>query len=77
MQCTSNGLTVFPSYYKVARCNDYVQVTPEVSITVIGADVGTYSKYVMGSYLCLTIRNDPRYTYTVTNVGNWSPDSYN
>ena len=77
MQCTSNGLTVFPSYYKVARCNDYVHVTPEVSITGTGADVGTYSRYVMGSYLCLAIRNDPRYTYTVTNVGNWSPDSYN
>ena len=79
VQCTSNNYTVFPSYYRISRyINDEIYLlSGEVTLTGIGTKVidMTVMDY-SDCFLCLGIRNDPRYTSGTTNKGSWSPDTY-
>ena len=78
VQCTANGLTAFPSYYQVRRTNgDGELLASETAYTGTGIIYISYSNPVSpGTGTCLGIRNDPRYSTTVTNEGSWSPDRY-
>ena len=76
VQCTSNGLTAFPTYYKI--CSSGIStLSHELSMTGLDVDVINYKSSVRsGTMTCLAIRNDPRYNTTTNNKGNWSPDTY-
>lgn len=78
VQCTSNGLTAFPTYYKIAKySNDSVStITAEVSLMGTGIQTIDLPDNYLDSGLCLGIRHDPRYSSSVTNKGSWSPDTY-
>lgn len=78
VQCTSNGLTVFPTYYQIYTAfSSAYSLSPEAAITGTGTTTMDLSVMDYSPYrLCLGIRHDPRYTSSVTNKGNWSPDTY-
>ena len=78
VQCTSNGLTAFPTYYQVRKKN-----TSGELLTYEGACTGTgtfllnyYYPVSPGTNTYLAIRTDPRQSTAVVNKGNWSPDNY-
>lgn len=78
VQCTSNGLTAFPTYYVVYSTGlDIFRVTSEATLTGTGtATIDVLYASCDGYPMKLGIRNDPRYSTTVTNKGSWSPDTY-
>ena len=78
VQCTSNGLTAFPTYYKISNYNDgnISTLTAEVSLMGTGIQTIDLPNNCLDDDLCLGIRHDPRYSSSVTNKGSWSPDTY-
>ncbi len=76
VQCTSNELTAFPTYYKICS-SGIVTLSDELSMTGEDVDIINYNSSVRsGTMTCLAIRNDPRYNTATNNIGNWSPDTY-
>lgn len=78
VQCTSNGLTAFPTYYQIyAGSSGVFPYSYEVSFNGTGTYVIEIPYPVTtGTYTCLGIRHDPRDNTNVMNKGNWSPDTY-
>lgn len=76
VQCTYNGLTTYPTYYKVYTA-DAFPLTTEASITGTGTTAIDFP-YASnaGNAMCMGIRHDPRDNSNITNRGNWSPDTY-
>ena len=79
VQCTSNGLTAFPTYYSIYKYDGAVgsALAPESSLVGTGTQtIDLTDMNYSGVKMCLGVRHDPRYTSSVTNKGNWSPDTY-
>ena len=76
VQCTSNGLTAYPTYYKICNENK-TALSNELAMSGVNVDVIIYKSTVtQGTETCLAIRNDPRCNSNINNYGNWSPDTY-
>lgn len=78
VQCTSNGLTTFPTYYQIyAGSSEAFPYSYEACFTGTGTSVIDIPYPVTkNTYLCLGIRHDPRDNTNVLNRGSWSPDTY-
>ena len=78
VQCTTNGLTAFPTYYQVRKTDNAGEIlSNEVSRTGTGTFLVSYPYNVSPhTGTCLGIRTDPRCSSSVINKGNWSPDNY-
>ena len=78
VQCTSNGLTQFETYYRVyVAYTSVIPVSDEIYFTGTGTETLDFTgTYYMEYDMCLGIRNDPRCNSNITNKGNWSPDTY-
>ena len=78
VQCTSNGLTAFPTYYQVRKGDISREIlSNEISHTGTGTFLVSYPYNVSpNTVTCLGIRTDPRCSSSVINKGNWSPDNY-
>ena len=78
VQCNSNGLTSFPTYYKISKYSNgsVSTITAEVSLMGTGVQIIDIQNNYLDRGLCLGIRHDPRYSSNVTNRGSWSPDTY-
>ena len=79
VQCTANGITLFPPYYMVFQAySDVFPFTLEKSMTGTGYTSIDFPYPQNANYpMCLGIRQDPRASYGCMNKGNWSPDTYN
>lgn len=78
VQCTSNGLTAFPTYYQVRKADSANEIlSDEISYTGTGNFLVSYPYNVSpNTSTYLGIRTDPRCSSSVINKGNWSPDNY-
>ena len=78
VQCTSNGLTAFPTYYQVRKADIANEIlSDEISYTGTGTFLVSYPYNVSpNTSTYLGIRTDPRCSSSVINKGNWSPDNY-
>ena len=78
VQCTSNGLTQFETYYRVyVAYTNVIPVSDEICFKGTGTEIlnSTGMSY-MDYDMCLGIRHDYRCNSNITNKGNWSPDTY-
>lgn len=78
VQCTSNGLNAFPTYYQIYwGGSDVVALSYSTNFTGTGtSEISFPSSVNIDTPMCLGIRNDPRYNGSVINKGNWSPDTF-
>lgn len=77
VQCTSNGLTAFPTYYQIRNKTSRELLSYEGACTATGTFLLNYYYPVSpGTNTYLAIRTDPRQSTSVINKGNWSPDNY-